>query len=325
MTEILKRTQVGKDSLIWVMPTLHQLSTFVAIVDEASFDGAARVLGISAPAVSQRIRALEEGLGRSLVVRTSPVDLTAAGERLLPYARRLVALAEDAAIQVRGGVRGETVTPISLAVNADSLATWFIDAMALYRGGSRAAFEIERGDENVTATALSSGRVAGAVTTQATPARGCTVRQLGAMRYLALASPDLVTQYQLLPDSPDLGPRLARAPFVQFDLDDPLQHDYLKSLGGDAPTGPCHRIPGSEAFGRAVEAGLGWGLVPEAQAKAAVGRGAVVLSRDRHVDVALYWQSWDLAPAPLMHFGDWLCRYAASRLRPIEPATEKGE
>lgn len=192
------------------LPPLHQLETFLAVLDSGGFDAGAKALGISAPAVSQRVRALEAALGRSLLQRTVPVEPTAAGERLLPYARRLVALASDAAVSARGSATESGPPALSLAVNADSLSTWFMEALAAYPRAGEVTFRIERADENLTAQALAAGRVAGAVTTQAEAAAACVAHPLGALRYLPVAAPAFLTRHELRPGTSGTGGATSR-------------------------------------------------------------------------------------------------------------------
>ncbi len=76
---------------------IAQLRTFVAVVEHRSFSGAARALGISQPAVTMQVQALEADLGVTLLDRAyRSVDLTEAGRALLPYARKVLAELDDA-------------------------------------------------------------------------------------------------------------------------------------------------------------------------------------------------------------------------------------
>ncbi|OZM82288.1 LysR family transcriptional regulator [Pseudonocardia sp. MH-G8] len=83
---------------------LRHLRCLVAIVDAGGFTGAAVELGLTQPSVSRTLAALEDALGARLLRRTSrEVVLTAAGERVVSRARRVLAEVEDLAREVRGG------------------------------------------------------------------------------------------------------------------------------------------------------------------------------------------------------------------------------
>ena len=298
---------------------LHHLATLVAILDEGGFEAAATRLNVSGPAVSQRVRALEMRVGRALLHRTVPPTPTAAGERLLPHARRLVAMAHDAALAV--GLSGpDGARPrLSLAVNADSLETWFLDALASAPNAAETDVLLERADQDHTQALLRSGEVAGAVTTAPEAIPGCRCDPLGVMRYLPVAAPALLQRHGLLSDVPAAAREqaLAGLPLVDFDDTDELQRSALASWLGYAPTPPRHRVPSSSAFVRAVLLVFGWGMVPEEQARAGLERGALVpLPGGQTQDVALYWQRWEPAPAALESLSVHLLGFAAARLRP---------
>ena len=83
---------------------LRHLRCLIAIVDTGGFTDAAHELGISQPAVSRTLAALENVLGVRLLRRTSrQVVLTAAGERVLARGRRVLAEIDDLAREARGG------------------------------------------------------------------------------------------------------------------------------------------------------------------------------------------------------------------------------
>ena len=80
----------------------RHLRTFIAVSSEESFTRAARRLGVSQSAVSTQVRQLETMVGAPLLDRdTHTVELTAAGERLLSYAQRILAQMEEAVRSAR--------------------------------------------------------------------------------------------------------------------------------------------------------------------------------------------------------------------------------
>src|SRR5947209_4515657 len=86
----------------WPLVELHQLRYFVAVAEDRHFTRAARRLRIAQPSVSRAIRVLEDELGAPLFHRMKGnVSVTAAGEVLLPWARRVLTDVEGAATEVR--------------------------------------------------------------------------------------------------------------------------------------------------------------------------------------------------------------------------------
>ncbi|WP_116450877.1 LysR family transcriptional regulator ArgP [Blastococcus litoris] len=287
---------------------LAQLRTLVAVIDEGTLEAAARRLHVTPSAVSQRLRALEVATGRVLVQRGRPATVTAAGEPVLRLARQVGLLVEDAGRHLDAADAGRApVVPI--AVNADSLATWALPALAPLAGELR--FDLHSSDQSHTSELLRAGTVMGAVTSDAEPVAGCRVTPLGRMRYLPCAAPAFVERW--FPDGPDAA-ALHRAPVVVFDRRDDLQHAYLRRHLTSVAEVPLHYIPSSADFLSAVALGFGWGMLPELQLTEGPGPVAA-FDPDGAVDVLLYWQQWRLESAPLDRVADALVRAARASLR----------
>ena len=105
------------------------LDCLAALADERSFERAAETLAITQSATSQRLRSLEAQVGQLLVVRSRPLRLTEAGKLLLRYARQLQALRADALRELGAPASGHR---LPIAINADSLATWFAPALVYF-------------------------------------------------------------------------------------------------------------------------------------------------------------------------------------------------
>lgn len=267
----------------------EHLATLLAVVEEGTLDAAARRLRVTPSAVSQRLKAFEEQVGRVLVVRTKPVRATGPGEALLRMARQL-ALLEHEADQALG-MGDDGVSTIPIAVNADSMATWLLPALARVSSAHPVVFELHRDDQDHTAGWLAAGTVMGAVTSQAEPVPGCTSTPLGRMRYRPRASAEFARRW--FPDGPGAA-SLATAPVVVFDAKDHLQAIYARRVARRPVDPPRHVVSASADFAAAVRLGLGWGMLPDAQAD-----GTVLLDDIRHLDVALHWQQWNLR-SPLL-------------------------
>lgn len=265
-------------------------STIAAIVDGGSLEAAARSLHITPSAVSQRVKALEQQLARVLVVRGRPTTLTPSGEAVVRMARQISLLEHEARSEL--GLEGdEGRANVPLAVNADSMATWFLAPLARLSSIHDIDFDLHRDDQSFTARLLESGEVMAAVTSESAPVTGCTVTPLGVLSYEAAANPDFVRRW--FPDGVT-DEALRRAPFVDFDRRDSLQHDWLASRGVESHGVPRHYVPASQDFAQAVILGLGWGLLPGSQLSSAVAAGQVVPLGGEPVRVPLYWQQWNL-------------------------------
>jgi LysR family transcriptional regulator (chromosome initiation inhibitor) len=271
---------------------VDQVRTLLAVADEGTLDAAAAALHVTPSAVSQRLKALEQGVGRVLLLRTKPVRLTESGQVVVRFARQLARLELDARAEL-GMADGDEPATLPIAVNADSLATWFLPALGGVPESLRTCFELHREDEGHTTTLLREGVVMAAVTSSPEPVQGCSVTPLGRMRYLPVASPSYVGR-RLRGRS--LRQAVGTVPVVLFDRNDDLQDSFARRLTSGRDAGPLrHYVPSSEGFADAVTAGMGWGLVPAAQAGPRLRAGELVLLDPRRaVDVPLYWQQWKL-------------------------------
>src|SRR6478736_9294686 len=175
-----------------VMPA--QLAALAAIADHGTFEAAARHLNITASAVSQRIRALESEVGQVVVQRTVPCRPTAAGEVLVRLARQTRLLHDEVRDALAHGHVG--TVELSVAVNADSLATWARAALVDVAGWSDVALRLYVEDQAFSADLLRSGDVLGAVTSEPTPVQGCSVEPLGHLRYVPAAAPQVVERWR---------------------------------------------------------------------------------------------------------------------------------
>ena len=297
------------------MDLVHpQLSAFTAVLEEGSFEAAARRLSISPSALSQRIKALEDRLGQVLVVRQAPCRPTAAGEALLRRVRPMQALQAEALAELlpeRGS--DATRTPIPLAVNDDSLDTWFVAAIAELHQCHGYLFDLRMDDQDHTLELLRNGSVLGAVTAERKPLKGCNVHPLGAMRYHAIASPAFARRHFSKGMQADA---LASAPMIVFNRKDELQWRFLRRLTRARLQPPVHYLPSSTGFVDAAARGLGWCLAPEALVTPAVQAGqVVVLEPRRWLDVPLFWQHAAVRSSTLQHITLALRTAAGNTLR----------
>ena len=274
------------------------LECLAAIVEEGGFERAARRLSITQSAVSQRLRALEAQVGTVLIVRSRPLKATSAGQLLLKHTRMLRLLRADlerdlkelAPSSLRGAREEER---ISIAINADSIATWVLPALTgLAQQGL--PMEIITDDQDFTHEWLRQGQVLGCVTTVKQALRGCKVVVLGTMDYVAVATPGLAQER--------LGVNMLTAhnfrdiPFVAFNRKDDMQSEFVgKAFGLRRVMLNQLFVPSSEGQVRAVLAGWGASVLPRLVAQPLLDQGLLVnLAPDCVLPIELYWHCWNL-------------------------------
>lgn len=295
----------------WDLPQLRALA---AVVDEGSLEAAARVLYVTPSAVSQRLKALEQSVGAVLVNRSRPARATAAGERIVLLARQIEVLTAEA----EAGSDAGRMPQVRLAINADSLATWALRALAPLACEIR--FDVVREDEERTADLIRDGSVMAAVTSQAVPVQGCSVEPLGVMRYIPVAAPAVAARILEAREDPRrLATAIAGTPILVFDQHDTMQDQTLVALGVDPATPPRHYIPAANQFAEAVALGFGWGMVPQPHVRAYPGGAVVILEGVPHLDVTLYWQQWSLRTPSLDRVAEAIRDGARRDLLPATP------
>jgi LysR family transcriptional regulator, chromosome initiation inhibitor len=284
-----------------------QLSALAAVHRRGSFDLAATELHVTSSAISQRIKALEEATGSLLIRRGQPCHATETGLRLIRHHDEIALLERTLAQDLPSLSPGPTT--LRIAVNADSLATWVIPALAETEGF---LFDLVIDDQDVSQDWLRRGDVAAAITAHPGPLQGCDTVPLGALRYHATASPAFVRRW--FPDGVT-APALSRAPALTFSDKDRLQTQWAAARGLSRAALPTHRIASSQAFVDACLAGLAWGMNPAPLISDHLGAGRLVeLVEGTPLDVALHWQFTRLAAPALAPVTQAIRRAAARAL-----------
>ncbi|MBP7001918.1 LysR family transcriptional regulator ArgP [Amaricoccus sp.] len=261
------------------------------VVQTGSFEAAARALNVTPSAVSQRVKQLEERLGVVLVERGAPCLATGHGAWLCRHVEHVGLLEKALAGQLPGlvdpGAPTRRVT-LHVATNADSLGTWFVAAAAAFARETGDLLDIAVDDEEHTADWLRRGRVLAAVTALAKPVTGCHVRPIGALAYVATASPDFMTRH--FPGGVTAA-ALADAPGLTFDQKDRLQQLWIRQTFGQAVAYPSHWLPATQSFLDASLAGMGWALNPTPLARPHIAAGRLVeLVPGSTLERPLHWQ-----------------------------------
>ncbi len=276
------------------------LECLAAIVEEGGFERAAQRLSITQSAVSQRLRALEAQVGTVLIVRSRPLKPTSAGNLLLKHTKMLRLLRADLERDLKelapsslGGAREEE--RISIAINADSIATWALPALTpLAQQGL--PMEIITDDQDFTHEWLREGQVLGCVTTLKQALRGCKITPLGAMDYVAVASPELAQTRLKAEDGTLTAHNFRTVPFVAFNRKDDMQSEFVgKAFGLKRVTLNQLFVPSSEGQVRAVLAGWGVSVLPRLLAQPLLDGGRLVnVAPTFALPIQLYWHCWNL-------------------------------
>jgi LysR family transcriptional regulator, chromosome initiation inhibitor len=280
----------------------HHLAALASVLRRGSFELAASDLAVTPSAISQRIKALEDQVGAALILRTTPCAGTEAGLRLAKHAEDVglleAQLSRDLALQdPRGEVR------LRIAVNADSLATWFVAAMA---DVPDVLFDLVIDDQDHSADWLRRGEVSAAITSGGKPVTGCDSIALGSLRYIATANPDFKQRW--FGDGVTAA-ALANAPCLTFNAKDALQRNWIYEQFEQRISPPTHFLPSSQTFVDATRAGLGWGMNPEHLIRGPLRNARLVaLLPNAPLDVPLTWQ---------------VSRIMAPSLKPVTQAVQK--
>lgn len=270
----------------------HHLSALSAILRHGSFDAAAAELAVTPSAISQRIKALEDRVGAALIKRGTPCTGTPTGLRIARHAEDIGLLEAQLSREITLDQRAGPAR-VRVAVPADVLATWFVDAMAQT---SEMLFDLVIDDQDHSVGWLRRGEVSAAITVGGQPVTGCDALALGTLRYLPTASPNFMRRW--FSDGVS-DHTLSRAPCLIFNRKDNLQKTWLAAHTGNRISPPSHFLPSSQGFVEAAIAGLGWGMNPEGLVRGAIADGRLVeVLPDAPLDVALTWQIGRvLAPA----------------------------
>lgn len=265
------------------------LAAVAAVAREGSFEKAAIALGVTPSAVSQRIKGLEERLGAVLLTRGAPCRPTEIGTKLCAHVEQVRLLESELVGDLPGPPSGDaTPSSLRIAVNADSLGTWFTKAASLFAAQTGALLDLVLADEAHTAEHLRTGEVLAAVTADAAPVVGCRTYPLGEMEYVAICSSDFMRRH--FPAGID-AQSLQAAPMLRFDRRDQLQAKWAQDAWGARISPPTHWTPSTQGMLDMTLAGLGWSVAPVPLAAPILeAKGLIEMAPKKRVRVKLYWQ-----------------------------------
>lgn len=298
-----------------MLDTKH-LQALAAVITEQSFEKAARTLFLTQSAVSQRIRQLENQVGQMLVVRSAPVRPTPAGMAMLRHFRQLAVL-EESLFEELAPRESEEFVSVTLAVNADSLDTWFSRSVRDILTGEKVLLDLVVDDQSVTHAYLRSGEVQGAITSTPANFQGLVTHDLGDMEYLCVATPEFRTRH--CPQGFDRE-AAGSAPMVIFSHKDALQHEFLRQRFGEEIEPPMHVMPSNISFQGLILAGGAYGMVSHILVAPHLERGDLVdLAPGETLRVPHFYQCWSLQSGLSRRISDIIVRTARAHLSPRNP------
>jgi LysR family transcriptional regulator (chromosome initiation inhibitor) len=299
------------------------LEACAEVIRHGSFEKAARALGLTQSAISQRVKLLEDRIGQPVIMRTKPIAATQPGARLLQHYQRVRLLEQELRDDVPDLVEGTGFGHIALSVNADSLATWFVNVPEKLFNELGLLIDLKVEDEVITHQSLQSGRVLGAVSTREIPVQGCKVRPLGSMRYIMVVSPEFADKY--FPQGVD-SDALRRCPAVNFSEHDELQNQFLHRFFAINPGEfPAHTMPSSQGFVTMAEQGIAYAVVEEHQAAPGLAAGRLVQPCRHVIERPLFWHHWNMESRLLSRVNDIVRDEARQFLPPVGKNASKME
>ncbi len=275
---------------------------FAVVLDEGGFARAAERLCITQSAVSQRVKQLEDSIGKVLIIRESPPRATEAGERLLRHYRQVLELEGETIDAISPRIEG-TNQRVPVAVNTDSLFVWFMEALGPFMKRSGATLEVLVDGHERTIEMLRAGSVAGCVSSERSAVDGCVATMIGTLRYALVASSDYMARW--FPDGFEREAAM-KAPLVNLDRNDKMQYRTLYQAFGDPQISPpAYFVPIADTYFGAIRDGLGYGFVPLAKAAAELEAGRLVeLDAGLRLALPLYWHRWKYHSALLEELSD---------------------
>lgn len=283
-----------------------------AVLQYGSFERAAEKLCISQSAVSQRIKQLEKFIAQPALVRCSPPKPTLIGKKLLGLYRRVLLLEQETMPELLNDTLARPVT-LSIATNADSLASWVIPALEPIMKKENVAFHFSILDESRSIEKMKNGEVVGAISLEKHALAGCRAEYLGKMDYLCVASPSFIARYFTEGVNAD---SLLNAPSVAFDMQDTQHKEFLKQhFAIDGELRINHKVGSSEAFVALACAGLAYCLIPRLQIEQELASGQLVdITPGLSITNRMYWHHWLLEMGILAQLSADIVHYARAHL-----------
>ncbi|MDK9764431.1 LysR family transcriptional regulator ArgP [Vibrio sp. D420a] len=288
------------------------LEALDSVVNQRSFERAAEHLYISQSAVSQRIKQLEKWLAQPVLIRETPARPTPAGKKLLGLYRRVRLLEHELVPELMNEESSQALS-VSIATNADSLATWLLPALSDVMKTRQVELNMAIHGEARTIAKLKNGEVAGAISLESQAIPGCRADYLGRMDYVCVANPEFYQRY--FSEGVNYA-TLMRAPAVSYDQYDDLHKKFLHdhfNVPRDAVIN--HTVGSSEAFVRIAMSGVAYCLIPRLQIVEELESGSLIdITPGFLLSYRIYWHHWQLESGVLKEISQAILNYAHQHL-----------
>jgi LysR family transcriptional regulator, chromosome initiation inhibitor len=286
------------------------IEALFTIQEEQSFEAAAKKLHITQSAISQRIKALETFYGQPVLVRTLPYRPTTLGEQLIGHFKRICLLEEDLKTQLKTAI---AIPRISIALNRDSLETWFLDLIEESPFFQNMLLDVIADDQERTLDFLKNGLVSACLSTTEKEILGGKAEFLGNMEYMLVASPEFAKKYFSKKNSKEC---LRHAPAIKFDQNDKLHERYLeKFFNLNGKELDFHIIPSVRGFKKFALRGYGYALIPRIDIVEELKKKQLVhLYSDKVWKIPLYWHYWAIESKFYKKFNADIIHYVKTKL-----------
>lgn len=288
------------------------VEAFAIVIIEGGFEKASHKLHLTQSAVSQRVRLLEEQYGQILLKRSSPPEPTEYGLPLLVHYRKVQQLETDL-LTHRPNNQRTPFSSLSIAVNSDSLSTWFYETVKDILEKDKIVLDLHLDDQDNTHEHMQSGKVWGCISTRKRPFQGCKVTHLGRMRYGIFATHLFSSKW--FPVGLTLQ-TAENAPMARYNRKDDLNRRMFKTIFNDTPQSPpTFFLPSTEMYGHFVTEGHCYGILPEQQSREHEATGKIMnLSPHHWISVELYWHTWTMKSETMENFNNFFIRNAQKLL-----------
>ena len=282
------------------------IEALYTVLEFQSFEAAAKKLHITQSAVSQRVKGLEIGYGEPLLIRVQPYQLTAVGKQLITHYKKICLLEADLSKNL-----GSTPKPhIAIALNRDSIETWFLDLISENKGFFDAIqLELIADDQELTIDYLKNGRVSACLSTTQKEILGGDCVFVGNMDYRLVATPDFIEKYFKKKGAE----ALKEAPAIKFDRNDHMLEDYsAEYFGLNGQEINYYVMPSVRGFKQFIKQGIAYGLIPSIELEQ---EDLVEIFPQKIWTIPFYWHYWSVQSPFYQRFNTEMIGHIKAKLR----------